>query len=230
MRCEDCLVELATGSLRDLRPDSPIAQHCASCPDCGPLATMLRDREYNAATILNNLPPMSNPIDVAQSAAVMSHRRRVGKVVVFLSGAALVATIWISLFLTDFGRQMMTGGRAVSNLETETIPLACLSPREAGEIVRPYLGTRGSSYSIRYFGESRMPAIMVHGTAHQIARARASITEFETNANPSCRADIMAAKLREIQRAVQKATEAEDAAPALAPSPSPDVAPPVRKR
>ena len=228
MRCEECLAELATGSLRDLRPDSPVAQHCASCPDCGPLATMLRDREYNAATVLNNLPPMSNPIDVAQSAAMMSRRRRVGKVAVFFSGAALVATIWVSLFLTDFGRQMFTGDRAVSNLETETIPLVCLSPKEAGEIVSPYFRTRGSAYSIRYIGESRLAAITVRGTAHQIARARASITEFETNANPSCRADIMATKLKEMQDALERAGEPGDPAPVLAPSP--DLAPPARKK
>jgi len=222
MTCQECLAELATGSLRDLRPDSAVAQHCATCPDCGPLATLLRDREYQAATVLNTLPPLSNPISVAETAALVARRRRVGKVVVFLSGAAMVATIWISLFLTDFGRQMFSGGRPVRGLETETIPLACLSAKDAGEIVGPYLATPGGYFTIHYIGESRMPAITLRGTPHQIAMARGSISDFESQGDPSCHARSMAAKLQELQDALQKATEAEDAAPV--PAPSPDAA------
>src|SRR6266480_4648187 len=107
MRCQECLTELATGSLRDLTPESEVMRHCSTCPDCGPLATLLRDREYSAATILNSLPPLSNPISVAETAGMLARRRRVGKVVVFLSGTALVATFWIMLFVTGFGRTMM---------------------------------------------------------------------------------------------------------------------------
>ena len=134
-------------------------------------------------------------------------------------GAAMVATIWISLFLTDFGRQMFSGGRPVRGLETETIPLACLSAKDAGEIVGPYLRTPGSNFTIRYIGESRMPAITLRGTPHQIAMARGSISDFESRGDPSCHARSMAAKLQELQDALRKATEAEDGAPVPAPSP-----------
>src|SRR5439155_432527 len=85
----------------------PLRDVYTTGPDCGPLATMLRDREYNAATILNTLPPMSNPISVAETAGMLARRRRVGKVVVFLTGSALVATIWVMLFVTGFGRMMI---------------------------------------------------------------------------------------------------------------------------
>ena len=47
MTCQECVSELATGSLRDLTPDSDVMRHCATCPDCGPLATLLREREYD---------------------------------------------------------------------------------------------------------------------------------------------------------------------------------------
>ena len=93
MNCQECLAELSTGSLRDLNPDSEVMRHCSTCPDCGALATMLRDREYNAATILNTLPPMSNPISVAETAGMLARRRRVGKVVVFLTGSALTLVV-----------------------------------------------------------------------------------------------------------------------------------------
>src|SRR6266446_8569660 len=87
MTCEECLSELATGSLREMSGDSAVMQHCATCPDCSRLTTLLRDREYEAATVLNNLPPMSNPIAVAEASVLTAHRRRVGGVVVMLSGA-----------------------------------------------------------------------------------------------------------------------------------------------
>jgi len=174
MNCRQCLAELATGSLRDLQPESSVMQHCATCPDCGPLATMLRDREYNAATILNNLPPISNPIAVAETAAMVAQRRRVGKVVVFLTGAALIATVTTSLFLTQFGRAIVGVDRA--NLVTETIPLSCLSPEQAGDIVDPYFRTRGSLY---YISRSGVPAITVRGTGEQVAKSKELIRAFD---------------------------------------------------
>jgi hypothetical protein len=100
MTCQECLAEIESGSLRDLPADSPVMLHCARCPDCARVTTLLRDREYNAATLLNTLPPLSNPLSVAETAVSMSHRRRVGRIVVMLSGAALVATIWIAVATT----------------------------------------------------------------------------------------------------------------------------------
>ena len=76
MTCEDCLSALATASLRDMRPDSAVMQHCATCPDCARLTTTLREKEYEAATLLNSLPPMSNPLTVADTAVRVAQRRR----------------------------------------------------------------------------------------------------------------------------------------------------------
>jgi hypothetical protein len=181
MTCQECLYELATGSLRDLTPESEVMRHCATCPDCGPLATRLRDREYNAATILNTLPPISNPISVAETAGMIAHRRRVGKVVVFLTGAALAATIFTSLFVTDFGRKMI--GADKSSLQTTTISLRCLSPAQAGDIIDPYFRTRGSIYFVT---KSGVPAIAVRGTPSQIRKARELIREFDAADRATC--------------------------------------------
>src|SRR5438128_11809316 len=92
MTCAQCLAELATGSLRELPPDSAVMLHCARCPDCARLTTLLRDREYNAASVLNTLPPLSNPITVAATPARLSRRRRVGRLGVMQSAAALVVS------------------------------------------------------------------------------------------------------------------------------------------
>jgi hypothetical protein len=182
MTCEECLSELATGSLRDLPSDSAVMRHCATCPDCSRLTTLLRDREYEAATVLNNLPPMSNPIAVAEASVLTAHRRRVGRVVVMLSGAALALTIWFTAATLIFPAMRSNG--PMSTLVTETIPLSCLSPQQAAEIVDPYLRTHGSLYFVPTSGIS---AITVRGTAAQLSKSRDLIREFETDPNAACR-------------------------------------------
>src|SRR5678816_571197 len=113
MTCKECLSELATGSLRDLAAESAVMQHCVTCPDCSRLTTLPRDREYNAANVLNNLPPMSNPITVAETSANTAQRRRKGRVVVMLTGAALAITIWLAAAKIFF--PMMRDGDVIAN-------------------------------------------------------------------------------------------------------------------
>lgn len=228
MTCEECLSELATGSLREMRGDSVVMAHCATCPDCGPLATALREREYEAATLLNNLHPMSNPITVAEKAGALARRRRIGKVAVFASGVALVLTFWAAMFATEFGRSVMGIDRAgASELRTETIPLSCLSPQQAADIINPYVRARGSTY---YIGHSGVAAITVRGREDEIARSRELIGQFESRA--SCNTSL-ADRIREIQKAVEDASQPREgpAPPAttVAP-PSGDLVPPVKKQ
>jgi hypothetical protein len=184
-------------------------QHCAVCADCGPLVTALRDREYTAATILNGLPPISNPISVAETAAMVSHRRRLGKVAVFLTGAALVATVTASLFVTNLGRSIV--GADGPELRTETFPLKCLTPEQAGGMIEPYLRTNGAMYYPTPVGVS---AITVRGTPAQIAKSRELIHEFE-NGPQACRTDL-STQFRALEKLRQ---DMENAAPVVAPSP-----------
>src|SRR5256885_1973307 len=95
MTCEECLSALATESIREMTPNSPVMQHCASCPDCARVTMLLREKEYQTATVLNTLPPMSNPLAVAETAVRTAQRRRIGHVVVMISGVAGAVIIWI---------------------------------------------------------------------------------------------------------------------------------------
>ena len=183
MTCEQCLSELTTGSLRQMSADSPVMLHCASCPDCSHLTTLLRDREYNAANVLNNLPPMSNPITVAEASVSTAHRRRVGRIVVMLSGAALAVTIWI-VAATTILPAMRHSDNVMGTLRTETIPLSCLSPQQAADIINPYVKTRGSTY---YVPTSGLSAITVRGTATELAKSRNLIRDFESDPAAACR-------------------------------------------
>src|SRR5450759_826 len=184
MTCEECLSELATGSLREMPSDSAVMLHCATCPDCSQLTTLLREREYNAANVLNNLPPMSNPITVAETSVRTAQRRRVGRVVVMLSGAALVITIWIAAATTIIPALNRADANTSSTLRTETIPLSCLSPQQAADIINPYVRSRGSTY---YVPTSGISAITVRGTGVELAKSRNLIRDFESDPAAACR-------------------------------------------
>lgn len=186
MNCQECLEELATTSLRELPADSAIMRHCATCPDCAGLTTRLREREYEAASILNNLPPMSNPITVAEAAVELSRRRRIGRVVVTLSGIAGALIIGFVSSSTVIPAMFRAGVIGVSStaLRTETIPLSCLSPAQAADIINPYVRSRGSVY---YTPSSGISAITVRGTADEVARSRNLIHDFENDPAAACR-------------------------------------------
>lgn len=194
MTCQECLAEIEAGSLRDLPADSPVMLHCARCPDCARVTTLLREREYNAATLLNNLPPLSSPVSVAETAVRTSHRRRVGRIVVVLSGAALVATIWIAAATTIIP-MIGDGPPTKSTVRTETIALTCLSPQQAADIINPYLRRHGSIYWVPPSGIS---AITVRATADELAKSRQLIREFETDPAAACHHS-MAGDMKEME-------------------------------
>ena len=165
MNCNECLAALETESLREMTPDSPVLQHCATCPDCARLTTLLRDKEYETATILNSLPPMSNPLTVGENAVSTAKRRRLGRVAVVISGAALAVTIFLVAMTVVIPAFQDGGGRAPS-LSTETIALTCLSPQQAGDIIEPYIRSQRS----RYFAPtSGISTITVRGTPAELA-------------------------------------------------------------
>ncbi len=185
MTCEDCLSALATASLRDMTPDSAVMQHCATCPDCARVTTVLREKEYETATVLNTLSPMSNPLTVAENAVGIAQRRRMGRVVVMMTGAALVATIWIvaaTLVIPALDRGDI---RNASTLRTETMQLSCLTPRQAADIINPYVRSRGSTY---YVPSTGIAAITVRGRPDELAKSRDLIAHFERDPSAACHA------------------------------------------
>ena len=184
MNCNECLAALETESLREMTPESPVLQHCATCPDCARLTTTLRDKEYETATILNSLPPMSNPLTVAENAVSTAKRRRLGRVAVTISGAALAVTVFLVAMTVVIPAFQDGGGRAV-RLRTETIGLTCLSPQQAGDIINPYVRSQSSNY---FVSSSGIAAITVRGTAEELAKSRELIREFENDPSAACRA------------------------------------------
>ena len=215
MNCTECLTALATESLREMTPDSPVLQHCATCPDCARLTTMLRDKDYETATVLNSLPAMSNPLTVAENAVNTAHRRRVGRVAVALSGAALVITLWfvgakIVYPAFEDGDRRVAGG-----VITEIIPLTCLSPQQAGDIIEPYLTGRGRYYA----PASGINTITVRATPAEVEKSRQLIAQFENDPSAACRAPLTI-----IKRLQEDMARGLGPHPAPNPNPNPDKA------
>ncbi|MFL5482306.1 MAG: hypothetical protein ACJ8AK_08930 [Gemmatimonadaceae bacterium] len=212
MNCRECLEELAIGSLRELTPESAVSRHAAGCPDCGPLLTQLRDREYHAATVLNNLPPFSDPVAVAESSGRLARRRRMGGVVVTLMAIALGLTIWFAAdtMISDFGHSQLR-----DNLRTETISLSCLTPEQAGEIISPYVRTRGSTY---YVGPPGVAAITVRATPGELSQVRTLLRDFDTGRNASCHAD-MATTFRQLDRQLKELQKLQPVLAGVKPNP-----------
>jgi len=203
MNCNECLEELSTTSLREIPSDSAVMRHCATCPDCARLTTQLREREYDTASVLNNLPPMTSAIGISASAASLSKRRRVGRVVVVLSGVASALIIWAvgaTMVVPAMFRSGVMGSPA-GGLHTETIHLACLSAEQAADIIHPYVRSRGSTY---YTPTSGIHAITVRGTSVEIARSQELIGEFENDARAGCHVDL-GSQLRNLEGQLDQA-------------------------
>jgi hypothetical protein len=182
MTCAQVLATLSTASLREMTPDSAVMAHCATCPDCARVTTMVREKEYEAASVLNGLPPMSNPIAVAEQAMITSKRRRLGRVAVMITGATLAMTIWIAGAMLVIPAMNRNDSR-IATLRTETMPLTCLSPQQAADIINPYVRSHGSTY---YIPSSGISAITVRGTSLELAQSRNLIRDFEKDPSADC--------------------------------------------
>jgi hypothetical protein len=218
MNCKECLSALKTESLREMTVDSEVMQHCATCPECARVTTMVRDREYETATILNSLPPMSNPLMVAETAGLTAHRRRVGGFVVMASAIVGAIIIWIvsaTMVIPGLQQVGVIGGQAPGVLRTETVTLSCLSPQQAADIIAPYVRSHGSVY---YIPSSGIAAITVRGMPDEIAKSRTLIRKFEGDPNAACRID--ETRLRKTIQSVERAADAA-AGRDVAPSPGP---------
>jgi hypothetical protein len=216
MTCEECLSALETESLREMTADSAVMQHCATCPDCARVTTMVRDKEYETATVLNSLPPMSDPVTVAEAAGETDQRRRVGGVVVTLSAIAGAIVIWIvsaTMVVPGLYRAGVIGsGPPATGVRTETMQLSCLSPQQAADVIDPYIRGRNSRF---YVPNSGISAITVRGTPDELAKSRDLITKFERDPNAACRAT--ATRLRNTMESVDRAFKDANSEPVVAP-------------
>jgi hypothetical protein len=175
---------------------------------------MVRDKEYETATVLNGLPPMSNPVTVAETAGQTDQRRHVGGVVVTLSAIAGAIVIWIvsaTMVVPGLYRAGVIGsGPDRGGMRTETMQLSCLSPQQAADIINPYIRSARSKFFVPTSGIS---AITVQGTPGELERARNLIHKFERDPGAACRADATRFQntIESVDRAFEEANRARNA-------------------
>lgn len=172
--CSECLNALSSARVSDIAPGSTIALHCATCPQCMRVADEVRYAEYRLAASLNEARP-GRPSDEVAIAAIggseLRRRRRIGR---WVRGVLALAALGI------FGAAMEARLEGDGpNTLTETITLHCLTAKQAGELVTPYLRSNGSVV----YESDDLRTITVRANSEEFSAARMVLDKFDNAAS-----------------------------------------------
>ena len=141
--CAQCLSELSTMRMADMRPGTPVALHCESCPDCTGIMQEIAYAERRLSTALSEARSGFTPEELSETALTGSERERrkyVGRWTRGLLAAAGCVTFFF--FMQNVFIPRVDPPQPISR---ETISLNCITPQQAMEIATPYLRSHGSS-------------------------------------------------------------------------------------
>jgi hypothetical protein len=176
--------------LADLRPGSPVADHCASCPSCASVAQETTYAERRLSDALSESRSAITPEDLSYRALVESERVRrkvVGRWVRGLLLAAGCVTFWF--FMEDVFVPWTDGSRRTA---METITFKCLTAEQASEIATPYLRSSGSAI---YLAKD-IHTITLRGRADEFVRAKTELMGMDDRQH----CDLPDLALREAER------------------------------
>lgn len=171
-RCAECLTELSSARLADIGPGSSVAVHCAICPDCRRVAEEVRYAEYRLAASLNEQPPATPPILVAQGALVGSERVRRRRIGGWIRGGLAFAG---SILLAGAVEAALERRQPKTDITMETVELRCLSTEAATDLATPYLRSSGSAI----YKADGAHAITVRGKTSEVVAALAQVQYFD---------------------------------------------------
>ena len=173
--CQDCVKELETARLGDIRAGSPVALHYASCENCSRLVHDLYDSERSLALALDSFGAATSSAVVAENSldAMYRRRKRIARVVrgVLVLVGMMVLGIAIGVW-TDDGESR----------QGETISLECLSGAEASQIAESFMKSGGN---IRLLDDGR--TIVLEGVPPEVIEAASQIAVAD--GRPECRID-----------------------------------------
>ena len=133
--CSECLTELSTSRLSDIRANSPVALHYMHCDNCRRVADDLFQAEHRLATALAESRPWSSADVVAERALEGSERLRRRRIARWLrAGLASTSALVLGIFIS-----VRTDDSPSPPVITEVVPLECISSRLAAEVARAYL-------------------------------------------------------------------------------------------
>ena len=167
--CAECLTELSTVRLSDLRAESTAVIHYSSCPICRRVAEDLFHAENQLAHAFSEVSPCSSPYDIAATAVADSGfqtRRRIARVfrVILLTAGGALFVAAAQTFLDRDG-----GG---DSRATESIALRCITAAQAADLATPYLRSDGASVVIH---DPTLRMITIRGVVDEVVAARIQI-------------------------------------------------------
>jgi hypothetical protein len=163
--------------------DPQIRNHSQECKDCSRVVTLLIGGERDLATLLNQGSPTKLPSDITQIAITRARRHRLGVGFSAVLTVLLAATIWIAWLRLVVPGMHATAEMTSSHQQTETLPLKCLSPADAGALISPYVRANGSLY---YLPTGSLRVITVRATPDEMRRVKSLLGRFDSGPAGSC--------------------------------------------
>lgn len=167
--CAECLSALSTARVADIHPQSAIALHCYSCPECNRTAEEISYAEYRLAAGLSEASSSRTASEVGGMALFESERLRRRRIARFIRGGLAVGAAGV--FAALIALRVETPPTAGGELLTETIPLRCISARHATELVTPYLRSDGTAV----YRSDDLRTITIRGRPAELAGAKSVI-------------------------------------------------------
>ncbi|HUQ48296.1 MAG TPA: hypothetical protein VM053_08650 [Gemmatimonadaceae bacterium] len=170
--CAQCLSDLSTMRVSDLREGTSASRHLESCPQCAGIAAEIAYAERRLTTALAETQSSFTPEELSHGALVGSERARrkvVGRWVRGLLAAAGGVTLLV--FMENF---IFPLSRQSEKIRTETISLRCITPEQAIEIATPYLRSTGAIYTTK-----GMRIVTVRGRHGEFQQAIARINSID---------------------------------------------------
>lgn len=171
--CSDCINELKTARLSDIRAGSPVALHYTSCENCKRLVHDLYHSERDLAVALDAFGFATNSSIVAENAidATYRRRKRIGRGVRALLAIAGVMVLGVGIaIVTDDGDR--------SSWQVETIKLECMPWEQASEIAQRFMVSGESNILLRDDGKT----IVLEGYTPQVVEAASQIAVLDGTA------------------------------------------------
>ena len=173
--CKECLSAVLVADYADMDPGSAVGRHCATCPDCRRVVAQVRERERSVASALGDVRMSALPSVVANEALVASRRRVARRWRRFLI-AALAATASFGLVREVIPLLRRSGAIApAASMMTTTIPLKCITPKQASELATPYL--RSGQPAV--YPAADLAAVTIRGARNEVEQARIAIEDFD---------------------------------------------------
>ena len=123
---------------------------------------------------------------------------------VTLTAIALGISIWFAAdtMIPHFGGAIIGENPA---LRTETIPLTCLSPQQAAELINPYVRSNGSTY---YIAPTGIAAVTVRASQVELNQVHEVLRNFDTGRNGTCHTN-PTMNFGELEKAMQELNKPE---------------------